>query len=107
MTLLNPKPCSAICAAGVGASNVIPNSVELLGTIRALTPSHFGTMRRRVDEVTAAIAAAHGCSAEVAWSERPYVPTVNDAGMAKLVHCSKLVPTEGFRDEVRTLNRCS
>ena len=37
----------------MGASNVIPNSVELLGTIRALTGAHFATLRRRVNEVGA------------------------------------------------------
>jgi len=70
---------------GVGASNVIPDSVEMLGTIRALTGRHFATLRRRVTEVAAAVAGAHGCSANVAWSPRPYVPTVNDASLVKLV----------------------
>jgi IAA-amino acid hydrolase len=70
---------------GPGASNVIPNSVEMLGTIRALTHARFIDLRQRVTEVAKGLAAAHGCSVEVQWSDRQYIPTVNHAGMAQLV----------------------
>ena len=30
-------------------------------------------------------ACAHGCTADVAWSARPYLPTVNDAAVFQLV----------------------
>ena len=33
---------------GPGASNVIPSSVEMLGTIRALTHARFADLRKRV-----------------------------------------------------------
>lgn len=39
----------------------------------------------QVTEVAKAFATAHGCSVEVQWSERQYIPTVNDVGMAQLV----------------------
>ena len=71
--------------AGVGASNVIPDVVEMLGTIRAVTATHFATLRRRVGDVAAAVAGAHGCVAHMEWSPRPYLPTVNDAGLVDLV----------------------
>lgn len=71
--------------AGEGATNVIPDAVTLAGTIRALTVAASDALRRRVGEVAAATAAAHGCSAELHWDARPYPPTVNDPGLAALV----------------------
>ncbi|MEW5299169.1 MAG: hypothetical protein WDW38_005057 [Sanguina aurantia] len=71
---------------GPGASNVIPDQVELQGTIRALTAHTFQRLHARVEEVAAATAAAYRCTCGgVAWSAVPYPPTVNDPGMASLV----------------------
>ena len=40
--------------------------------------------------------AAHGCTAAIEWSPRPYPPTVNDAGAAALVARvgARLAPTQ-------------
>ena len=40
-----------LCGAGAGAPNVIPDKVQLSGTIRALTNKRFGELRQRVVEV--------------------------------------------------------
>ncbi|KAL6761764.1 hypothetical protein V8C86DRAFT_2531108 [Haematococcus lacustris] len=70
---------------GPGAANVIPDSVELQGTIRALSLATFERLRRRVAEVANLTAATYGCSiTDLQWSATPYPPTVNDAGMADL-----------------------
>ncbi|KAG2430419.1 hypothetical protein HXX76_009944 [Chlamydomonas incerta] len=71
---------------GAGAANVIPESVELQGTVRALTHATFDRLHRRLEEVAAGVAAAYGCSVgNVSWSAVPYPPTVNEARMAELV----------------------
>jgi IAA-amino acid hydrolase len=71
---------------GPGAANVIPDSVELMGTIRALTQATFDRLRTRVGEVVTGTAAVHDCRVDsVEWAKVPYPPTVNDAGMVDLV----------------------
>ena len=46
------KQCGLSCCAGAGAPNVIPDQVQLSGTIRALTNKGFGKLRSRVVEVS-------------------------------------------------------
>lgn len=41
-----------VAGTGPGAHNVIPDSVELKGTIRALTARKFDHLRERVTEVS-------------------------------------------------------
>ena len=53
---ITQRPVRKLCSdeggcAGVGAPNVIPDSVQLSGTIRALTNTRFGELRTRVVEV--------------------------------------------------------
>ncbi|PNH03210.1 IAA-amino acid hydrolase ILR1-like 1, partial [Tetrabaena socialis] len=54
---------------GPGAPNVIPDEVELIGTVRALTASTFQRLHVRLEQVAAGVAAAYGCSVDkVTWS---------------------------------------
>jgi len=59
------------------AVNVIPPTVELRGTIRALDRDVRDTVERRVRELVGGIARAHGASAEIDVT-RGYPPLVND-----------------------------
>lgn len=62
------------------ALNVMPDEVELGGTIRAFTVAAFERMQRRVYEVIGAQAQLHGCNATVDADGRiPYPPVVNEA----------------------------
>ncbi len=54
--------------AGVGAPNIIPQSVNLLGTIRAIDHELFGRLRQRVTDVFTSTAAMYGCNATIEWS---------------------------------------
>ncbi|MGH3979973.1 MAG: M20 metallopeptidase family protein [Pseudonocardiaceae bacterium] len=67
-------------AAGT-TSNVIPETAELEGTIRALSESTRSRVRQEVQRVCEHVAAAHGCTAEVA-IEHGYPVTVNDDAVA-------------------------
>jgi len=58
--------------------NVLPEVVELSGTVRALSPEVRDLLERRIGEVATGIAAAHGVRAEVR-NERRYPPTINHA----------------------------
>lgn len=59
-------------------SQVIPDSVELQGTIRALTEVQHNALRTRFTAVVAHIAELHRCTYTIEWSPVPYPPTVND-----------------------------
>ena len=58
--------------------NVLPEAVELSGTVRALQPGVRDLLERRIIEVANGIAAAHGVRAEIR-TERRYPPTINHA----------------------------
>ena len=60
------------------ASNVIPQSVRLNGTVRTLRPETRDMVERRIHEIVAGLAAAGGATARVEY-RRGYPPTVNHA----------------------------
>ena len=60
------------------ATNVIPSSMELQGTIRSLTSDGITRLQHRVREVAEGIAMANRCIAEVTFPGNDFPPTVND-----------------------------
>lgn len=46
-------------------NNIIPETANMLGTIRTLSPRQRGRVREELERLAPNIAAAHGCSAEV------------------------------------------
>lgn len=68
---------------GGSAFNVIPNSVKLGGTLRALEADALETARRRLAEVVDATARAAGCTATLDYHEG-YPVTRNDPGAFEL-----------------------
>jgi amidohydrolase len=62
---------------GGSADNVIPETIELRGTIRSFEKEVGETARRRLAEVAEAVATAHQCSAQVEITEG-YPVTFND-----------------------------
>ena len=67
--------CS-MATSQVGVFNVIPDHVKLVGTVRSFQPATRDLAERRVKEIAAKIAEAHGASAEVLYA-RGYPATVN------------------------------
>jgi amidohydrolase len=63
--------------------NIIPAQVELGGTVRTLSPEIRDLAQKRLAEVAEAVAAAHGCRADVDY-RRGYPVTVNDVGAVAL-----------------------
>ncbi len=60
------------------AYNVIPEKVQLRGTIRSLTTNGLKQTQTRVREIAEQIAHAHRCEAMVEFPGCDYPPTVND-----------------------------
>ena len=69
---------SITMAKAGSATNVIPSSMELQGTIRSLTSDGITRLQHRVREVAEAIAMANRCIAEVTFPGNDFPPTVND-----------------------------
>jgi len=59
------------------AHNVVPDSVQMLGTLRTLSEATRALAREGFERVATHVAAAHGCDAEVS-IETGYPVTVND-----------------------------
>ena len=64
------------------ASNVIPETVELTGTMRAVSDSTRAYVLQRVKEVVEGIASAHLCTAQLTLEKEGYPVTVNDSEQA-------------------------
>ena len=64
--------------------NVLPDAVELLGTLRTLSPEGRAHGRAAFERICTHVAAAHDCTAEVE-IEAGYPPTVNDARAVELI----------------------
>ncbi|NJE03380.1 M20 family metallopeptidase [Thermococcus sp. MV11] len=64
------------------AFNVIPEEVEMKGTIRFFNPEIGDLIQRRIQEIFRGVAMAHGASYELSIEEL-VPPTINDAEMAR------------------------
>lgn len=58
------------------ATNVIPESCELQGTVRTFTTEVLGLIERRMRQIAESTAAAYECTCEFEF-RRNYPPTVN------------------------------
>lgn len=81
---VNPLDAVAISVTkinGGAAFNVIPEMVEIGGTVRALQPYVAQLAERRLREICEGLAVAHGATIEVEYTPI-YPPTVNDPEQA-------------------------
>jgi len=63
-------------------SNVIPESVVLEGTVRAVSEDSRALGLEGVRRVAEKVAAAHLCTSTLSWTEKPYPVTVNSPAVA-------------------------
>jgi amidohydrolase len=73
---------------GGNRENIIPESVELLGTVRTFDNAMREDTLKRMRITAESIAQASGAKAEVHFLKPSYLPTVNDAGLT-----DKMLPT--------------
>jgi amidohydrolase len=85
-------------AAGT-ASNIIPEVVEMLGTLRTTSAAARDNAHAGIHRVAANIAAAHLCEAEIS-IRQGYPVTVNDAGFVAFARgvASDLLGAENYLD---------
>ncbi len=75
----------SVCTIHAGtASNIIPDTAELTGTVRTFTPEVRDLAQEELTRLAESVAEAMGGRANVTYT-RGYPPTVNDEGMADLV----------------------
>ncbi len=67
------------------AFNIIPETAELHGTMRAFSHEHREKMIRRISEVATGVASAMGATCEISFFDG-CLPCTNDATMTELVH---------------------
>jgi metal-dependent amidase/aminoacylase/carboxypeptidase family protein len=81
------------------ASNVIPETAEMRGTLRTTSVAARDNAHQGIRRVATNIAAAHLCEAEIA-IRRGYPVTVNDAGFVEFARgvATDLVGTDNFID---------
>lgn len=68
---------------GTGASNVIPDTIKLVGTFRTFRPETREMLRNRIEEISTSIAKTFHLSIDFEL-DKGYDPTVNHAGQAAL-----------------------
>ncbi len=64
------------------AENIIPDSANIKGTARTLTPAMRVKIRESIERRCRGIAAANGCELDFKWEEG-YPPTINDPAMTQ------------------------
>ncbi len=106
---LDPGVVSITTIHGGEAYNVIPETVTLRGTIRAISMETLQQIQERVLEIAAGVAAAHRCEASTTFPGVDYPPTVNDAVCWRVArqlaseltdddHVKELAPVMGGED---------
>ena len=66
----------------VGAFNIIPDSVKLVGTVRSFRPETRDLAEQRIKQIVTGVAGSLGASAEIEY-RRGYPPTINTAREAE------------------------
>jgi amidohydrolase len=89
---------------GGDAFNIIPTSVELMGTLRAYRPETQQIIRERLRSICEGVAAAMGCEAALE-IELQSPPLVNQPETSQRVRqaAAEVVGASNLRDDVRTM----
>jgi hippurate hydrolase len=93
-------PVVLTCGRVMGgtAKNIIPETVDMLGTLRTFSDSARRTALEGIERVAKNVAAAHRCTAEVL-TERGYPVTSNNAGFVDFARgvATELVGAAGYK----------
>ncbi|MCS6847046.1 MAG: M20 family metallopeptidase [Anaerolineae bacterium] len=90
---------------GGTAPNIIPDVVEMQGTIRAFKDEVMQLLRNRIERIAESVAHALGVEASVAFSEAGTPATVNDPAMAQIVRdaATALFGADRVRNDYRIM----
>jgi len=84
---LEPSVVTVGVVRGGSRFNIIPDDVELIGTVRTYSTDARGTVERRMREILAGITASAGATFDLEY-EHQTPPTVNDTALTR-----RMVPT--------------
>src|SRR5262245_1311708 len=84
----DPSVLTIVAFNGGNRPNIIPDKVEMLGTLRTFDQDTRDFIMRRVKETTEAIAQSGGAEATVEWKADGYIPLVNNVALTQ-----RMVPT--------------
>jgi hippurate hydrolase len=86
------------------ATNVIPDSCELQGTVRTFTTEVLDLIEKRMRQVAEHVSAAHGAKCEFEF-HRNYPPTVNSKAEAEFAHkvMASIVGEQNVQDQEPTM----
>lgn len=91
---LNPADIAVVSATEIatdGTRNVLPGEARILGDARSFRAEVSATIEAEMRRIAAGIAAAHGCTVEVAYS-REFVALINEpAATAAAIQAAKAV----------------
>ena len=82
--------------------NIIPESAELIGTVRTLNPEMRALIMRRMDEMARDIAQAYGGSAEIEWQNNTVV-TFQRSGVNRVQMVPSLEAVAGKKNVQTTI----
>lgn len=90
---------------GGTVGNIIPDTVELKGTIRSFEPEIDALIKKRTQAIIEGIAMAMDCAATLDFDVNPTPPTVNDPAMAEVVrgNAKTMLGADKVRDDHRTM----
>lgn len=90
---------------GGSAPNIIPDTVELTGTIRAYTAEVMQILKNRIQAISEGIATAMGVTANLSFYESGTPALVSDPAMANIVRdvAKELVGEDNVVTDVRTM----
>ncbi|MCW1967141.1 MAG: amidohydrolase [Anaerolineae bacterium] len=90
---------------GGTVGNVIPDIVEMKGTIRSFEPEIESLLKKRMQAIIGGIAESMECSAVLEFDVNPTPATVNDPALAEQVreNAKALVGAANVRDDRRTM----
>lgn len=83
VNVAEPSVLTVATIHGGNRSNIIPDQVELSGTLRTLSEERRSFMKRRVEEVADLVTRGMGASATVEWMPNGYPVTMNDPALAE------------------------
>ena len=97
---LLPAVVSVCHIQGGTNANIIPESVEMEGTVRYLDPALIKEMPAYVEQTVRHVCAANGARGEVEYDQR-YIPTINDGAVVALAKdvAQKVLGAEAWIDQ--------
>lgn len=99
---LDPAVVSVCSIHGGTTDNIIPQTLDMLGTIRAFTPAVEDLLKARVKDIVTGVAHSMGCQADVSFHDR-YPAVTNSPAAVDFVRRASGFLGENIRPSAQTM----